>query len=164
MTYDYDGRCGSCSNFVAESGERGYCKAYYNQKAYATDSANNCRKYSGQSSSGGGCFLTTACCEERGLADDCYELTTLRRYRDQVLKNNEQGRLLIEFYYKEAPRIVKQIKKSEKRKEICDWIYQQVQRVIKEYEGGKTVESMTDYLFMMYKVDLMSARNTLELI
>ena len=32
-----------------------------------------------------GCFLTTACCEVLGLSDDCFELRTLRRYRDRVL-------------------------------------------------------------------------------
>ena len=32
-----------------------------------------------------GCFITTACCEALGLDDDCFELRTLRRYRDQVL-------------------------------------------------------------------------------
>ena len=31
-----------------------------------------------------GCFLTTACCEVLGLPDDCFELRTLRRYRDEA--------------------------------------------------------------------------------
>ena len=31
-----------------------------------------------------GCFLTTACCEVLGLPDDCFELRTLRRYRDET--------------------------------------------------------------------------------
>src|SRR5690606_29479169 len=29
-----------------------------------------------------GCFLTTATCQVVGLADDCWELTTLRHFRD----------------------------------------------------------------------------------
>ena len=35
-----------------------------------------------------GCFLTTACCEVLGLADDCFELRTLRRYRDEVTRRD----------------------------------------------------------------------------
>ena len=38
-----------------------------------------------------GCFITTACCETLGLADDCFELRTLRRYRDEVLAKQPGG-------------------------------------------------------------------------
>ena len=39
-----------------------------------------------------GCFITTACCETLGLADDCFELRTLRRYRDEVLAKRARWR------------------------------------------------------------------------
>lgn len=50
---------------------------------------------SSKSSSGSGkkgCFITTAACELRGLPDDCRELTTLRRFRDEVLLSSQEGR------------------------------------------------------------------------
>ena len=42
-----------------------------------------------------GCFITTACCDVLGLDDDCFELRTLRRYRDDVLAKQPGGAALI---------------------------------------------------------------------
>ncbi len=56
-----------------------------------------------------GCFLTTATVGAIGLADDCWELQTLRRFRDKILKPTQDGRKLVETYYEIAPRIVDNI-------------------------------------------------------
>jgi hypothetical protein len=48
-----------------------------------------------------GCFITTACCETLGLSDDCFELRTLRRYRDTVLAKRPGGGY--RTYYQPAP-------------------------------------------------------------
>lgn len=53
-----------------------------------------------------GCYITTAVCEEFGKPDDCYELTTLRRFRDEWLINQPGGKALVELYYATAPGIV----------------------------------------------------------
>jgi hypothetical protein len=52
------------------------------------------------------CFLTTACCDVVGLADDCLELTILRRYRDLMLPTMPGGRAEIALYYVVAPAIL----------------------------------------------------------
>jgi hypothetical protein len=52
------------------------------------------------------CFITTACCEVLGLADDCFELRELRRYRDEVLAERPGGAAAIARYYELAPRIL----------------------------------------------------------
>jgi hypothetical protein len=57
----------------------------------------------GQSS---GCFLTTACCARIGLADDCFELQTLRRFRDRVMLATADGRADVARYYAVAPLIL----------------------------------------------------------
>ncbi len=56
-----------------------------------------------------GCFLTTATVGAIGLADDCWELQTLRKFRDNVLKTTSKGRLLVKEYYDIAPDIVDRI-------------------------------------------------------
>ena len=38
-----------------------------------------------------GCYLTSACVEAMGLADDCYELTVLREFRDAWLMHQPGG-------------------------------------------------------------------------
>lgn len=60
----------------------------------------------GDSNSGGGCFITTAVCKELQLADDCYELVTLRDFRDSYMLANAEGKELVEEYYATAPSIV----------------------------------------------------------
>lgn len=55
------------------------------------------------------CFLTTASVGVVGLADDCWELRTLRGFRDGFLSRFESGRELVEDYYARAPRIVERI-------------------------------------------------------
>ncbi|MDR1227529.1 MAG: hypothetical protein LBK55_00670 [Azoarcus sp.] len=52
------------------------------------------------------CYLTTAAVGAVGLADDCWELQTLRRFRDTVLQRTAVGRRLASRYYRFAPRLV----------------------------------------------------------
>jgi hypothetical protein len=58
---------------------------------------------------GSGCFITTAVCDSLEKPDDCYELTTLRHYRDMWLKFQPGGEELVKEYYEVAPRMVERI-------------------------------------------------------
>ena len=69
-----------------------------------------------------GCFITTACCEALGLDDDCFELRTLRRYRDDVLANKPGGMADIAAYYQLAPLILAQLPR-EARTETLRSVY-----------------------------------------
>jgi hypothetical protein len=64
------------------------------------------RNDSGKSKKSGGCFLTTAACEFRGLEDECHELQTLRLFRDRYLLSSAVGVKLIDEYYVLAPKII----------------------------------------------------------
>jgi len=55
------------------------------------------------------CFITTACCEILGLDDDCFELRTLRCYRDRVLPTLAGGEEAVSAYYRLAPAILEQL-------------------------------------------------------
>jgi hypothetical protein len=59
-----------------------------------------------------GCFITTACCETLGLDDDCFELRTLRRYRDHVLAMRPGGATDIAAYYQLAPLILARLPRA----------------------------------------------------
>ncbi|MGH6866965.1 MAG: hypothetical protein ACREDO_12550 [Methyloceanibacter sp.] len=52
------------------------------------------------------CFITNACCGLLGLDEDCFELRTLRRYRDTVLARQPGGAEIIARYYRLAPLIL----------------------------------------------------------
>lgn len=76
-----------------------------------------------ESNDGGGCFITTACVEERGLDDDCLELETLRAFRDNWLAVTSEGREQIARYYRIAPVIVDRINHREDRKAVYSDLY-----------------------------------------
>ena len=83
---------------------------------------DDCPIYRHQSSSGG-CFLTSACTAARGLPDDCYELQTLRAFRDNWLSKAEGGLAAIAHYYIVAPKIVAAIDALPNCNEIYEKIY-----------------------------------------
>lgn len=72
---------------------------------------------------GDGCYITTACISSKNMPDNCYELETLRYLRDQYMKNNNEGKKLIEGYYSLAPSLVNQINTFDNKEEIYDHIY-----------------------------------------
>jgi hypothetical protein len=61
-----------------------------------------------------GCFLTTACCDVLGLSDDCFELRTLRLYRDRVLIGSPGGQAALAAYYLVAPSILARLPQEER--------------------------------------------------
>jgi hypothetical protein len=69
-----------------------------------------------------GCFITTACCEALGLDNDCFELRTLRCYRDEVLAYRPGGVADIAAYYQLAPLILAQLPR-EARTETLRSVY-----------------------------------------
>lgn len=77
------------------------------------------------SSSGSGCYLTTACLKhlKEHFYDDCYELTTLRWFRDNFVNQND-----INMYYEIAPAVVEKINSlpEEEQNSIYNDIYHNV--------------------------------------
>jgi hypothetical protein len=65
-----------------------------------------------------GCFITTACCEALGLADDCFELRALRRYRDNVLAKRPGGVADITAYYQLAPLILARLPRKTRNERL----------------------------------------------
>lgn len=64
-----------------------------------------------------------AVCKTLGRTDDCRELTTFRRFRDEWLINQPDGRELIDEYYRTAPIIVERID----RRNDADEIYHSIE-------------------------------------
>ena len=84
--------CKDCEWGEPESGTwKWYCSYY---KTYEDpDEVQDCKQFKERGSSSGGCFLTTACCDYKGLPDDCYELETMRKlemitYQDSLMEKN----------------------------------------------------------------------------
>lgn len=110
--WNYHYACRKSGKDVNEDTYDRYCKGY---------SYGDCPIYKGNDSSG--CFLTSACVEAMGLPDDCYELTTLRQFRDGYMAQLDCGKCEINHYYHIAPAIVTKINESDTAKDIFQNIY-----------------------------------------
>ena len=106
--------CTKKSDYVNSDVYYKYCRNY---------DYDDCPIYKGDTGSGG-CYLTSACVEAKGLPDDCMELTTLRNFRDNWLKNQPGGLAEVAEYYATAPKIVEKINALPNAKEIWGELYE----------------------------------------
>ena len=106
----------------------------------------DCPLYKNASGSSSGCFLTSACVEAKGLPDDCYELTTLRAFRDGYMRSLPEGASDICEYYHTAPGIVEKIRQLPNATEIFNKIYDElVLPCVHLIENGKKQEAYAAY-------------------
>ena len=96
--------------------------------------------------------MTTACCKYKGLPDDCMELETLRRFRDNYLKGTEYGSELIRTYYESAPALVERIDSSPKRDDIYDHIDEAITGIVSRIERGENERAVIEYLSLAFWV------------
>ncbi len=98
------------------------------------------------------CFLTSACVDHMGKPDDCEELTALRGFRDGYMKKTEEGRALVEEYYRIAPEIVKEINASPKRDEYYEYIASVIEKCVALIGQERYGETLEEYQAMVLKL------------
>jgi len=99
------------------------------------------------------CYISTAVCESLGKDDACYELQLLRDFRDQILRQTEEGKHLIEQYYDIAPTIVKRIQKRDDAKQIFTRIWDRyLSQCIKYIEVNQHELSVELYTEMVHEL------------
>ena len=97
-----------------------------------------------------GCFITTAVCQCFGKSDDCYELTMFRRFRDNWLMQQPDGKALIAEYYATAPAIVSCIDGREHPADIYQQIWQRyLSSCLKHLEQGEYKACKERYIAMV---------------
>ena len=87
-----------CDDFCDECYEEGYDEGYETAR-------RNSRRSSTSGSSSDGCYIATAVYGSY----DCPEVWTLRRFRDEVLRESVLGRLFIRGYYAVSPGLVRHL-------------------------------------------------------
>ncbi|MCL2211261.1 MAG: formylglycine-generating enzyme family protein [Treponema sp.] len=101
----------------------------------------------------GGCFITTAVCNNSNKPDDCYELTNFRKFRDEWLVNQSGGNELVEEYYRIAPTIVDNINKLPNKENIYKMIWQRyLSTCLRFIEGKQYNECMHEYIKMVQEL------------
>ncbi|MDB4952320.1 MAG: hypothetical protein JWM27_4969 [Gemmatimonadetes bacterium] len=91
------------------------------------------------------CFITTACCQARGLPDDCEELTVLRAFRDGWMAAREDGPRMIGLYYRIAPRVVAAVQARTDAAAVWDGFYVTVRRCVDLIRAGENEQAMHVY-------------------
>lgn len=142
------GNCGDCIHLNTTIKREGiilndsfYCE-YLKRFVRRTGS---CSYFEQRPEYSAGCYLTAACVDYFGKPDDCYELTMLRRFRDDYLKKTEEGKALVEEYYRIAPQIVDKINASGKQKEYYEYIYGVVTECVACLEKGEPSGALSRY-------------------
>ena len=98
--------------------------------------------------------MTTAVCRSLDKPDGCYELKTLRDYRDRYLASSPGGRETIREYYNIAPTIVKRIERQKNADEIYRKIWKEyLERCIGLIETGKMEECREVYTKMVHELE-----------
>lgn len=101
-----------------------------------------------------GCFITTAVCGSFAKADDCYELTQFRAFRDNWLVRQAGGVALVHRYYEIAPRIVAQIDKRADAKAVYLDIWQRYLKQCLHYiEIGNNEQCRKLYMQMVWDLE-----------
>lgn len=136
----YEGKDGSELRVTPYSNGNGYKYDYYPSSTYGntehdsthiksdlnenwTRTDNDRSSGTQSSSSGSGCYLTTACMKhmQENFDDNCNELTILRWFRDNFVNKDD-----IKHYYEIAPKIVEKIDSIEDNFEIYNYIYENI--------------------------------------
>lgn len=106
------------------------------------------------------CYLTTACMKYylNNFADDCYELTVLRWFRDNFVSEND-----IKHYYNIAPFIVDGIEDEENKNIIYDYIYDNVvDYCVEQIEFGNYEEAYKRYSDSILFLEKLYAKKVLN--
>ena len=98
------------------------------------DDSSSSSNSESSSSGSGGCFITTACVQAKGLPDNCRELTILRNFRDTYMNNLDNGSSEIKSYYNTAPTIVSKINSRLDKDEIWVNVYNRLSVAISMIE------------------------------
>ena len=96
------------------------------------------------------CYISTAVYRSLNKPDDCYELTTLRKYRDEYLLSTQSGQKIVEEYYNIAPTIVKRISRQDDAGAIYRGIWEDyLSPCIRLIEEGRKEECKNRYSEMV---------------
>lgn len=117
------------------------------------------KKIENDNTSSGLCYITTAVCRNTNKGDNCYELNTLRWFRDNWLKHQSYGDYYIQLYYKSAPIILAALNSDPAK----DGIFQELNTIIcsavgyietKNYDRAFLIySSMVNSLCCYYGID-----------
>jgi hypothetical protein len=94
-----------------------------------------------------GCFVTTACVEVLGMEDNCHDLQSLRKLRDEyVLLKRPDGRDWVALYGILGPALIRHLDRQEDSVVIYQKLYRElVQETTRLVDRGRYPEAFAHY-------------------
>ena len=92
-----------------------------------------------------GCGLAAACMRYFGKGKACYELQTLRAFRDTYMQQTEEGGALVKAYYEIAPTLVGKIDASNMRGRLYGRVFETLAYCVRDIEADKNEEAREAY-------------------
>ena len=127
-----------------------YNKKVITKRALRIDDYKNELEKEAKENKKSGCFITTATCLSLGKGDDCLELNLFRKFRDEWLMYQKNGKILISEYYKIAPIIVSSIEKKDNKLLIYKSIWNKyLQKCLKYIRNGEYELCKITYMKMV---------------
>ena len=121
------------------------------------------------SASNSGCYLTTMMCQLLGYKDDNYYLNTLRHFRDNVMKTNDEYIPLLIVYDVVGPIISKKLANDEFGEVIAKVYFDEyITKSVQAIENDRNQEAiniyiaMTDSLAKRYGIDTTFVRPNIK--
>ena len=107
----------------------------------------------------GGCYITTATMAATGNSDDSsYELTTMRKFRDDFMAATPAGKELVANYYEVAPKVVAKLNSRPDAKEVYADIYHRyLAPAIAAIEIGNNYAALSLYREMSQHAEALAA-------
>ena len=143
---------------------RSFCEAY----GRSNYSRQNMYDVSA-SASNSGCYLTTMMCQLLGYKDDNYYLNTLRHFRDNVMKTNDEYIPLLIVYDVVGPIISKKLANDEFGEVIAKVYFDEyITKSVQAIENDRNQEAiniyiaMTDSLAKRYGIDTTFVRPNIK--
>jgi hypothetical protein len=100
------------------------------------------------------CYITTAVCTSLGKGDNCEELNTFRRFRDEWLAATPTGETKIREYYLFAPMIVQAIDRSQEKEAVYRNIWDEhLMPCLNLIRSGELQECAREYENMVLELE-----------
>lgn len=119
---------------------------------YGKSKSESRRDANRKSNSSGGCFLTSACVEARGLPDDCQQLQVLRNFRDGYVWSLPEGEELLATYYRVAPEVVAAISRSGAAKQEYAQVFAEIEDAVDRILIGDHEGALAAYKTMFCRL------------
>lgn len=137
------------SDFVPGPDNKSYDAGWKDGIDDKNDDSNSHYRGGSDDGGGGGCFVTSACVTAKNLPDNCVELETLRKFRNEYVLTLPEGETLNKEYKRIAPQIVEKINQNSDALNIYNDIYSEITNMIYLINKNENKLALASYKSMV---------------